>query len=104
MYLYDASISSGNIPPSPLHCAVLAIQEPSAKAIFASLDKAPNDICEIYTGISISRGRKACLPITVFNDTSSWSKRGAGFSCAPSINTSSKPITGRVVPIAEISL
>ena len=104
IYLYDASISSGNIPPSPLHSAVLAIQEPLAKAIFASLDKAPNDICEIYTGISISRGRIAFLPITVFNDTSSWSKRGAGFNCAPSINTSSKPITGRVVPIAEISL
>ena len=45
IYLYAAAFSSGRIPPSPLHIAVLARAEPFASAIFASLDSAPKDMC-----------------------------------------------------------
>ena len=41
MYLYAAFLTSGSIPPSPLHIAVLALKLPLAKAILLSLDKAP---------------------------------------------------------------
>ena len=68
MYLYAASRSSGRIPPSPLHMAVFAIAEPFARETLISLDNAPKDMWETYTGFSRIIGFLACLPITSRSD------------------------------------
>ena len=47
MYLYAAAFSSGRIPPSPLHMAVLAMADPMARAVLISLDNAPKDMWEM---------------------------------------------------------
>ena len=60
--------------------AVFAMALPIAKAIFVSLDKAPNDICEIYTGPERIIGLLAFLPITVVVTTGASSSRGIGLS------------------------
>ena len=44
MYLYAFFISSGRIPPSPLHWAVFTAALPLANAILVSLERAPKDM------------------------------------------------------------
>ena len=87
------------MPPSPLHMAVLAMAEPLDRATFTSLDKAPKDIWEMYTGFSSTMGFWACLPMTVVVSTGSPSFRGAGFSWAPSSRISSQLGMGIRVPM-----
>ena len=61
MSLSASSLSSGSIPPSPVFVTVPARDDPIAKAIFASLDNAPNDIAPIIIGVSILSGFSANL-------------------------------------------
>ena len=74
-----------------------------AMAIFVSLESAPKDIWEIYTGMESVMGFLACLPITVFKDTSACSSRGMGFNWAPRMSTSSQFGMDIRVPIAAMA-
>ena len=80
MYLSAASISSGSMPPSPEHMALAAMAVPLARAILASLERAPKDMWETNTGFSSTRGFLACLPMTVLVLTGSSSASGIGSS------------------------
>lgn len=73
---------------------------PLAKAIFASRDKAPKDMWEMYTGLSSTRGCLACLPMTVWVDTGASSSSGWEESWAPKSKISSQAGRGTWVPMA----
>ena len=100
MYLSAACISSGRMPPSPEHMAVWAMAEPLASATFASRERAPKDMWEMYTGFSRISGRLARGPMTVVVRTGASSSSGIGSSWAPKIRMSSQFGIGSSVPIA----
>ena len=60
--------------------ALYAMAEPRARDTLASLESAPKDMCEIYTGFSRMSGFAARGPITVVVRTSASSSRGMGSS------------------------
>ena len=77
---------------------------PIAKAVLASFDKAPKDMCDTKIGDSNTIGFLAFFPMTVLKLTFSFSKSGILFNCPPSIKISSQLTIGNLVPIADIIL
>ena len=73
---------------------------PFAREIFASLDKAPKDMWDTYTGFSSTSGFFARGPITVVVSTGASSSSGMGSSWAPRIRISSQEGMGSCVPMA----
>ena len=102
IYLAAASLSSGRIPPSPLHMAECARALPLARDILASFESAPKDMWDMYTGLPSISGFLAFGPITVVVSTWACSSSGGGFSCAPRISMSSQQGMGICVPMASL--